>query len=143
MAERVIESVRPVRAEQNIVTWLAEQLPVTGLQVCPSVGEVDRVNQRRARVGGKQQRPTLPGQVGNEGGGLPRLGDPPIHARQSVIRCRDKWGTCRRSTATASVLGVMPCVVCRLNGEKSGNPSTGLGSEASHEAIYDPQKTVA
>ena len=48
-AERVIESVRPVRAEQNIVTWLAVQLPVTGLQVRPSVGEVVRVNQRRAR----------------------------------------------------------------------------------------------
>jgi hypothetical protein len=39
-AQRVIEIVHLPRAEQNIISTLALQVPVTGMPVRPGIGEV-------------------------------------------------------------------------------------------------------
>src|SRR5215469_3524385 len=89
-AQRVIEAVHLVGAEQEIISRLAVQLPVAGMPVRPGIGEVNRVDQRRIGVGAKQQWSLLGRQPGSEGDCLPRLDDSPGHAWRSVIARRDK-----------------------------------------------------
>jgi hypothetical protein len=89
-AQRVIEIVNLVRAEQTIISSLAVEVPVAGMPVRPGIGEVESVNQRRVGVGAEQQRPILGRQPGSEGDCLPRLDDSPGHARGSVIAHRSK-----------------------------------------------------
>jgi hypothetical protein len=68
------------------------QAPVAGIPVRQSIGEVERVNQRRVGVSAEQHSPfcILFRQPGSEGHRLPRLHDSMVHAWRSVIARCDK-----------------------------------------------------
>jgi hypothetical protein len=85
-AHRVIGIVHLAWANQTIIPRLALQFPLAGMPVCPGIGEVTCVNQRRIGVGSEQQWCILGRQPGSEGDGLPRLDDPsrsPLEERDS------------------------------------------------------------
>ena len=69
-AQRVIEIVRLVRADQKIIPKLTLQFPVAGMPVRPGISEVECVNQRRVGVCSEQQRPILCRQPRSEGNRL-------------------------------------------------------------------------
>ena len=81
-AQRVLEIVRLARAEQKIISRLAEQPQSAGVPVRTGFDEVGRVDQRSVGIGAEQQWPILRRQPESEGDCLPRLDDSMVHARR-------------------------------------------------------------
>jgi len=89
-AQRVIEAVPLVSAEQEIIPRLTVQALVAGMPVGAGIGEVAGVNSWRVGVRAEQQRPIVSGQPESEGDCQPWLDDSPTHPWRSVIAHRDK-----------------------------------------------------
>ena len=83
--QRIVKKVNFPGAEQEIISWLAEQFPTPGVPVRSRVSEVGRVDHGGVRVCAEQERSWLASKPAGEDDRLPRLFDPIAGARRCVI----------------------------------------------------------